>query len=208
MAAVRALLGGAALGAAGAAAGSAAAAPRRGEDPDWPCVQRLVPQLTAAAFWRGPAPEAAGDWRADPEIAELVRRIVPRRVPVEEGEAALAAFASTAGEARPRLLTLVFAGLLEETNSERAALIARLKDLGRRQRELATLASEATEELHRMPADAGGDVAERRADLEQRFAFVTRAFEGGPRTLRYACEAPVQLEARLGSYARKLQSLR
>src|SRR6516165_8476328 len=28
-----------------------AAAPPRAEDPDWPCQQRLVPHLSAAAYW-------------------------------------------------------------------------------------------------------------------------------------------------------------
>src|SRR4051812_12032042 len=36
-------------------------------DPDWPCVQRLVPTLTAATLWAGPAPK--GDWHADKEVA-------------------------------------------------------------------------------------------------------------------------------------------
>jgi hypothetical protein len=35
---------------------------------------------------------------------------------------------------------------------------------------------------------------------------VTRAFESTQRTMRYACEVPVQLEARLGRYARFLQA--
>ena len=184
------------------------AAQRRGEDPDWPCQQRLVPTVAANIVWSGPPLDGVGDWRDDERVAALVQRIAPRRVSAEEGEAAIAAFADAIGtdEGRARLLTLAFAGLLDETNRERAALIARLKDLGRRQRELADIASRAAEELGALPADATGEQAAQRADLEQRFAFVTRAFEGGRQTIRYACDAPVQLEARLGRYARALQS--
>jgi hypothetical protein len=32
------------------------------------------------------------------------------------------------------------------------------------------------------------------------------AYQESQRTLRYACEAPVQLESRLGDYARALQA--
>ena len=39
------------LGVAGFGAGALAAA---GEDPDWPCVQRLVPEIAPAAIWAGP----------------------------------------------------------------------------------------------------------------------------------------------------------
>jgi len=198
----------AALVALALAAAPASAQTRRGEDPDWPCVQRLVPTLSAATVWTGPSLDGLGRWQDEPTVAALVQRITPRSVTAEQGEAEIARFAETAGsgEARDRRLALAFAGLVEETNRERGALISRIKELGRRQRELADIASGAGEELRRIPSDATGEAAARRADLEQRFAFVTRAFESAGRTLRYVCEAPVELENRLGRYARAIEA--
>src|SRR4029077_5323853 len=86
------------------------AAGPRSEDPDWPCPQRLVPRLTAAAYWSGPL-DTEGDWRADPEIVALVRRLAPRRVSAEAGLAEIEDFAKTATVDRPRRLALVFRGL-------------------------------------------------------------------------------------------------
>jgi hypothetical protein len=191
-----------------AAASCGVAAPRPGDSPDWPCQQRLVPTIGAATFWSTPGIETAGDWKTEPRVAELVRQISPRSVSAAQGEAVISALVETlgAGESKQQLLTLVFAGLLEETNRARSEVIARLGELGHRQREMASIASRAGEELRAVPADATGEEAARRADLEQRFAFVTRAFESTQRTMRYACEVPVQLEARLGRYARFLQS--
>jgi hypothetical protein len=187
---------------------SSAAASRRGAEPDWPCVQRLVPSLSPATFWAGPDPASAGDWTAEPSVATLVRQISPRRVTAEAGESAIASFADGigSGDDRKRQLTLVFAGLLDETNRERKDVIERIKALGHRQNELAELASKASAELGGIPEDATGDAAAQRQDLQQRFTFVTRAYEGGRQTLRYVCEVPVQLEARLGRYARSLQA--
>jgi hypothetical protein len=189
-------------------AAPAVAQQQRGGDPDWPCQQRLVPQITAGSLWSGPPLDGAGDWRSDERVKALVEKIAPRRVDAEKGEAAIEQFAQSIGGEpdRARLLTLAFAGLLEETNRERSALIGRLKDIGHRQRELADIASNASEELGRIPADATGEEAARRTDLEERFRYVTRAFDGGRQTIRYACDAPVQLEARLGRYARALQA--
>jgi hypothetical protein len=186
----------------------AATAPRRGGDADWPCQQRLMPVIGSGALWSGPPLDSAGDWHGEPTVAELVARIAPRNVSTDAGVAAIGTFADElpAAADRPRLMTLVFAGLLDETNRERTEIIARLKDLGRRQHELADIASRAGEALRGIPADATGDDAARRTDLEQRFAFVTQAFENTQRTMRYACEAPVRLEARLGRYAQAVKS--
>ncbi len=187
----------------------AAPAPRRGDDADWPCQQRLMPSLGGGALWSGPPLDGAGDWHGEAAVAELVNRIAPRSVSAETGVAAIATFAEQLplDADKPRLLTLVFAGLLEETNRERSQVIARLKELGRRQHELADIASKAGEELRQIPVDATGDEAARRTDLEQRFAFVTQAFESTQRTMRYACETPVRLEARLGRLAQAVKDL-
>jgi hypothetical protein len=185
----------------------AAPPPRGGQEPDWPCQQRLMPMLGGGALWSGPPLDSAGDWHSDPAVAALVERIAPRNVATETGVAAIGEFADQLSPSadKRRLMTLVFAGLLDETNRERGDIIARLKALGRRQHELADIASQAGEALRAIPADATGDAAARRNDLEQRFAFVTQAFENTQRTMRYACEAPVKLEARLGRYAQAVK---
>ena len=181
----------------------AAAAPRS-ENPDWPCPQRLVPRLAAAAYWSGPL-DAQGDWQADPEIAALVRRLAPRRVSTEAGLAEIESFAKAVTVERPRRLGFVFRGLLEETDRERAELIERLTQMGRRQRELAELVGRLADELRSIPPDATGETAEKRVDLQQRHDFTARNFAEVQRTIRYACEAPVKLEARLGAWTRALQ---
>src|SRR6516165_5856729 len=170
-----------------------AGASPRSEDPDWPCQQRLVPHLTSAAYWNGPVDEQ-GNWQADPEIADLVHRLAPRRVRTEEGLVAIINFGKTASEDRPHRLALAFRGLLEETDRERAGLIEQLRQMGRRQRELAEI-----------PLDATGEAAGKRVDLQQRHDFTVRNFEEIQRTIRYACDTPVELDARLGAWARALQ---
>ncbi len=176
---------------------------------DWPCQQRLVPMLGAGAFWTTPPVDNAGDWKAEPRVADLVERIAPRRVSADEGVAAIVEFGASLGTTpdKDRLLTLAFAGLLEETNRDRSDVISRLMDLGRRQHDLANIASQAGQELRALPAESRTpEERARRSDLEQRFAFVTQAFESAQRTMRYACEVPVTLEARLGRYAQALKA--
>jgi hypothetical protein len=165
-----------------------------------------VPKLTATAYWNGPSLDGLGDWHADSEVAELVRRLAPRRISTQEGLAEIAAFVRSMSRDRPRRIALAFQGLLEESDRERAALIEELKQIGRRQRELADLVAGLATELDAIPPDASGEAAAKRVDLQQRRDFTARNFEEIQRTIRYACETPVELDARLGAWARALQN--
>ncbi len=178
----------------------AMAQPQRHADPDWPCVQRLVPRLTATALWPTPLPE--GDWRGDAEVAALVSRISPRSVTEADGIAAIAAFAGPLEPTeRRRLMPLAFAGLLEVANGQRDGLIEQIRRFTRRQRDLAERARALAAELRTLPASTP---AEQRTELEERRHFLAKAFDDAERTLRFACEAPVRLEGRLGAYTRAL----
>ncbi|MFC7473758.1 hypothetical protein ACFQS7_05300 [Dankookia sp. GCM10030260] len=166
-------------------------------DPDWPCAQRLVPQLAAGALWPG---LAAGDWRGVPEVAALVARIAPRAVEEAAGVAAIQDFATALdAEARRNLLHLAFTGTLEETNRQRDLLIAQIRRFARHQRDLAERVRGLEAALRAAPDAA-------REELAQRHFFAAKSYTDAERTLRFACEAPVRLEARMGAYARAMQA--
>jgi hypothetical protein len=190
-----------------ALAANAVAAPP-GADPDWPCQQRLVPHLSPATYWTGPAPPAGADWHADPKLSALIEAISPRDVPTEDGIAKLTAFAQSLPAAeRAKSVPLAFTALVEQTNEERDAVIARLKSLGARQRSLATRIESDEAALQAIPADASGDQAAERAGITERHDLLVRSYHDIGETIRYACQVPSDLDARLGAYARALQAL-
>lgn len=176
-----------------------AAGPRN--DPDWPCVQRLVPTLTASTLWGGH--DAAGDWRADPKVAAVVAAVAPRGVSAQDGAARLDQFiGAVPAPDRPAVSAQVFAGLVDETNAQRAQVIDRLRGIAQRQRTLTELTSRITAELRALPSDAP---AAQREEIISRRGFLIREYEQIERTIRYACETPVQMEAKLGALAQVLQ---
>jgi hypothetical protein len=183
---------------------AAGAAPRNA-NPDWPCQQALVPEIAAATVWAGPPVDGVGDWHAQPAVAALVDRAAPRAVSAEDGEAAIGDFTKNLGGDRNHLITLAFSGLLDETNRQRAEVIERIKSLAQRQRGLADLIARLTDEVDAAPPDKGEPSPER-AELIQRWTFSSRAYTELQSTMRYACEVPGQLDARLGAYARTLQA--
>ena len=175
-------------------------------DADWPCQQPLVPMLTAGMIWSGPPLSDVGDWHADPRVKELVERVAPRTVRAEQGDAAIKDFVEQLGSDKARPIMLAFSGLLEETNNERASVIERIKDLGARQRNLAALIDRLRTELDAMPDAEHGEASAARNELQQRLTYTSRTYAEVQRTMRYACEVPKSLDARLGAYARALES--
>ena len=180
--------------------GAPAAAQTEASDPDWPCVQRLVPTLGAAAYWGGPEPAEGTGWRDDPAASAVVAAAAPRDVDVERGTALLQAYlAAQPPEARPAAAARAMEGLTAAINEQRGAIIERLRNLTRRQRGVADRVSDVSTRLRAMPQDAPG-----RPDLVTQRTLILREFDEVQRTIVYACEAPVEMEARLGSYARAL----
>lgn len=184
------------------AAGAAAA-----EDPDWPCVQRLMPELSPATVWGGPpVDDAAPAWRDTPAIRDLVLRIASRRTALEDGEKAVAAFARTLGGEKDAMLTLVFAGLFTTIDQERSRLLSGIKRYARGQRRLASRIRQLTADLGAAPADGTPQSAARRRQLRERQVWDTRIFEERERSLQALCEQPVLLEQRLFILARAIMA--
>ena len=89
-------------------------------------------------IWSGP--EIRNEdrrWEEQSDIADLVRRISSRRLPLEEAFAAIDSFAATLGIDRTERLTLLFTGLLQTVNAERSEIMQGIERYTRRQRELA-----------------------------------------------------------------------
>lgn len=170
-------------------------------DPDWPCVQRLVPTLSASSLWTGPVP--ATDWTADAPVAALVAETSPRDAPADESAAKLTAFLASHPPAEQVAET--FTGLVERTNAQRAEVIERLRATGRRQRELADRTTKASAELRALPADAPDAPDAQRQEIVDRRLLLIREYQSIDRTIQYACDVPVQLERRLGRFAQILQ---
>ncbi|MGB3389161.1 MAG: hypothetical protein WBA88_14360 [Pseudaminobacter sp.] len=169
-----------------------------GQDPDWPCIQRKVPQLSLGQVWTGPElPEEAKDWAQDEDIAELVKEIAARRVPLEEAQQEIEDFAAALppDQAAPRLLMLV-QGLFDHMDAERSHVISGIARYAHRQTEIAAdLRREASAvDALRTKADANpNEVAVR----TERLTFSTRIFEERVQSLTFVCEVPTLIEQRL-----------
>ena len=102
---------------------------------------------------------------------------------------------------RASALPALFSAIVDQTNDDRSVLIARIEQLGHRQREMGDLIARLSTKV-----DATPDSNPAKADLIGTRDFDVRAFQETQHTMRYACEAPANLERRIGVFARILQA--
>ena len=124
-----------ALAAAGMIALGGAPALAETANADWPCVQHKVATLTSAQMWDGPEVDDLAQWRDNEEIKKLVAVLASRRVALEEAATAIDRFAAAQPkDKRDDALKLLFAGLLNTINSDRAVVMSGIERFQQRQK--------------------------------------------------------------------------
>jgi hypothetical protein len=187
-----------------ALAGGAVAQTPAKSQPDWPCRQVRVANLSLGGVWTGPSIDAAQKiWRDDPAILDLVVRISARRTPVEEAERLIADFARAAGDKRKERLTTLFAGVYDRLDSERREVVGGLGRFGLRLKDMAEQAREETQALRDRQDKAPAD-SDKIKELADALQWRLRLFEEQRRMVGFVCESPALIEQRLGALARAI----
>jgi len=174
-------------------------------NPDWPCVQVKVPELSVAAMWAGPPIDDVGrTWEDDAKVRDLVARLAARRLPPEEAQRSAAEFLAGSGDAKQAKAKLLFAGLFDTLNRLRSEVINGIERYTRRQREFAGQVRGKTLKLREMQ-DAPNADQKQVEELAEQVEWDTRIFEERRRTINYVCEVPVLIEQRLFALSRTIQ---
>nr|CAD6595706.1 heat-inducible transcriptional repressor HrcA [Rhizobium sp. Khangiran2] len=180
----------------GALFGPALAA--QGDDPEWPCIQRKVPELSLAQIWTGPElPQSASEWAEDPEVSDLVAEVAARRVPLAEAEQTIRDFAaSLSPDEREVRLTKLVKGLFDHMNRERSQVISGIGRYAHKQRDLADALRKEASAVDALRAKTDADPNEV-AVRNDRIVFQTRIFQERVQSLTFVCEVPTLIEQRL-----------
>jgi len=183
------------------AAGAAAS------DPDWPCQQIKVADLSFGSAWSGPPVDPTQiNWKDDNQIADLVQILSPRRKPIDQAEAIIDDFARQSGDRKqPRLMKLL-AGLFTVFDTERDGILAGLDRFGRRQKELAAEIRADNEKLHALQVETTADAGTIQR-LTQQVAWEAEVFQDRRQAISYACDAPSKIEQRFFALARHIQQI-
>ena len=186
-------------------AGDARAA--NGEDPDWPCIQRKVPEVSAGMVWAGPPVDELGaGWRDDVEVSQLAGTLARRAVSLEDARKTIADFAAGLAADRNAKLTMLFAGTLTVINKERSQIIDGIRRYARRQAALAKRIEDRTAAFNRLTAAEDAAQKAERAELQEQILWDSRIYDERERSLTYVCEHPVLLEQRIFALSREIMN--
>lgn len=173
-------------------------------DPDWPCDQILVPRIAAATLWDGPPVDGLA-WRETAPVADLVGRLTQPGLSEEAAGSAVAAFAQGLAPAdKAPLLTLVFAGVLEVLDQERAHQLDGIRRYSQDQARRAEALGLELDQMVVLERDPSEAAAKERAALKERLTLEERVFDEREKSIGFLCTRPVVLEQRLGFLARTI----
>ena len=177
-------------------------------DPDWPCIQVLVPTISSAVVWDGPSIEGLeARWRDQVGVARLVGHVTQRHVDADQAEQKIDAFAESQTTAdRNAALTAVFAGIWEILNEKRQYMIERIKEFTRQQNARANRIENMLLELEVISLDSSPASDAKIAKFRQDLVLEVRIFEDREKSIVYLCELPVKIEGKMGALARAISA--
>ena len=176
---------------------------------DWPCVQHKVAMLTSAQMWDGPDVDDLVQWRDNEEIKKLIAVLASRRVPLEEATVAIDQFAAAQPkDRRDDALKLLFAGLLNTVNNDRAVVMSGIERFQQRQKGRAAEIERQGAAIRQIKERAAND-EKARSELnaaQDKYDWDVRVFSERQQSLPLACEVPVLIEQRLFELGREIRS--
>ena len=191
-----------ALAVAGSAELCFAADPRY---PDWPCSQAKVPDVSLAAVWAGPPlDDVASKWKDDAKVSALVPRLAARRTPLDEAQKAITEFLEGSAAQKIEMGKLLFAGLFDTLNAQRASVMSGLERVTRKQREAADKIRSDTLALQALQGASPPDQP-KIDELGNQLVWETRIFEDRRRVIKFVCEVPTAIDQRLFALGRVIQ---
>jgi hypothetical protein len=174
-------------------------------DPEWPCVQALVPELSQGIFWPEVIEEeVAGTWKKDKVVAPLARALGDLPAFTDKERERIADFAETQPDAdRKQRLNMLADGVLHVANGVRKQYIRGIKRYTRQQISIAGQIETTLNELTNVEGSVAVDDASR-AEIEETLAWHQRVYDQREHAVKSLCDRPVELEEILSEVMREI----
>ena len=174
--------------------------PGQEKNPDWPCIQVLLEELSWGSIWTGPPlDERTTKWKENEELRLLAIKIMDRKTKEEDGITELKKFMKKNNS--PEDLTFLFHALFDKTNEIWKNRTQKLKNFGKKQRLTSEKIARKLEKSKILLENPEAN-KEEITRLEQEKFWDIRKFEDRRMQSDYLCEQPRFYEKRLGVYSK------
>jgi len=182
------------------------AASARQQDPEWPCVQVLVPEIVAAVVWPQVIDESiSGTWRQNDSLAAMAGKLSDLDEFAESERQLIAEFvAAVPLDARTDILNRLADGIVSLSNQRRVQYIAGIKRYTRQQISIASQIESTLNLLANMDAQADSGDSSKQAEIEETLHWHQRVYDQREHAIQSLCERPVELEEKLAAVLREL----
>ena len=173
--------------------------PGKEKDPNWPCIQVLIEELSWGSIWTGPVlDESSSKWADDEEINSLAKKLMIRKTKEEDGIIELKKYIKKNNSKEE--LTKLFHALFDTTNVIWKKRVGKLLSFGKRQKLTSEMISAKLQKIKDLSKDFENN-KEEIEKLEQEQFWDIRRFEDRRALSDSLCEQPRFFEKRLGVYS-------
>ncbi|MFK8079598.1 MAG: hypothetical protein AB8B97_04870 [Granulosicoccus sp.] len=173
-------------------------------DPEWPCIQRLIPEVSPAVMWPVPVEDSMRkQYRQDTRIRALAEELGDIESFTEAHQQSITDFADSVSEPERELqLTLLATGVVDVSNRIRKDYISGIKRYTRQQIAISEQIESSLNELSLLDGQDGGNTADARLEVQETLRWHERVYDQRERSIQLLCEAPVELEQELSEVLR------
>ncbi|MFK7859903.1 MAG: hypothetical protein AB8B64_13830 [Granulosicoccus sp.] len=173
-------------------------------DPEWPCIQRLILEVSPAVMWPVPVEEnMRTQYRQSSEIRALAEELGDIETFTEAHQLSISDFAESVSESERELqLTLLATGVVDVSNRIRKDYISGIKRYTRQQIAISEQIEKTLNELSLLEGKDTGNTAEARQEIQETLRWHERVYDQRERSIQLLCDAPVDLEQQLSEVLR------
>jgi len=177
-------------------------------DPEWPCIQVLVPEIVPAVMWPEIITDAQkGQWKEDPAIKSLALNLGDLDRYSDTERELVKDFAEGTSEAlRLEKLNLLADGIVSVANERRELYIRGIKRYTRQQIAIAAQIEDTLNVLVELQGKDDTATATHRAEVEETLKWHERVYDQREHAIIALCERPVELEEILSDVLRDAAS--
>ena len=175
-------------------------------DPEWPCVQVLVPEIVSAVVWPQVIDESlVGAWKEDESLTAMVNKLSDLDEFTESERQLIAVFAeSVPQESRADTLDMLADGIITLSNQRRTQYIAGIKRYTRQQISIAEQIESTLNQLVELESQPAPESVTSLAEIEETLHWHQRVYDQREHAIRSLCDRPVELEEKLSVVLREL----